>query len=129
MWSAFYNLLLGGATPEERSRVWRILVTTVLLVHLAWAWGMVPVVSKGFASVDSVENLQSTVQSIRVKQLLETVEKEKRNVCVHLTDGNTAALDYAVRKRDDLMREYKEVTGESPLVASCIELGVQGSAQ
>lgn len=129
MWGAAYNFMFGDFTPEEKTKIWRVLISSAFFVHIMYVCGWMPGISSGFASVDEVSRLQDTVESIQTKQLLEAIEKERRNACNHLAENNTAALDYAVRKRDELLREYKEVTGQEAQYVSCLELGIKVGEQ
>lgn len=124
MWGAIYNLLLGDSTPEQRTTVWRIAITLAFIVHVMVVYGAVPGIKTGFASKDGLAELQESVRDIQLTLLLDSIDHERRNACAHQYSHNDQALSYAVRKRDDLIREYKRLTGDNVPAVSCQELGV-----
>lgn len=123
MWSKLYDIAFGGMTPEQRTRVWRIFVTLAIVLHVMFVSGSIPGVASGFAPMSSVAKLSKTIESIQINQILEAIEKERRNVCKHRLEKNNAALAYSVRKRDELLTKYVKLTGQQAQPVTCQELG------
>ena len=123
MWSAFYDTLMGSMTPEQRTSVWRIFITLALAIHIMFVTGTLPGVTSGFASLSSVAQLSRTLDTIQTNQIIEQIEKERRNVCKHRAENNQAALAYSVRKRDEMLTKYKKITGLDAQAVTCRELG------
>jgi len=128
MWSSLYNLILGTATEEQKRMALQLLLILVLGSHIALACGFAPGIYAGFASRESVLRLEAKIENIQANQLLEAIDQEKRNVCRHVAEGNGAALNYSVKKRDELMREYNELTNQPVPPVTCEELGIRPPA-
>lgn len=117
-------LLLNDLTEEQKNAVWRFAIAAIICSHWFIVYDAVPGFETGFAKMETVNKLQVTIERVQQNQLLEAIEKERRNVCLHLKEDNKAALDYAVRKRNELMREYMELSGRAVEDVTCKELGV-----
>lgn len=127
MWSFLSTFFVGGLDEKQKDLLWKWGVTFLLSIHIAWACGLVPLAgsSVGFATVSTVAALEVSVNDIREKQLLDAIERERRNVCIHLKDRNNAAAQYARRQRDTFVEQYTLLTGHGPQPASCEELGIR----
>ena len=134
--------LMVDASPEDRSRTYRLFFRVVVAVHIAWACGLLaPLGMNGFVFAGEVDDkIQAAVEPIRAElgqvaaKVARTEEISKRiligQIAAQLRDLNRlrcTTSDHEVRRRmerdiEEGEQEYKALTGERNPLAACGEL-------
>ena len=134
--------LMVDASPEDRSRTYRLFFRVVVAVHIAWACGLLaPMGMHGFVFAGEVDDkIQSAVEPIRAElgQVSEKVARteaiSKRilvgQIASQLRDLNRlrcSTTDHDMRSRmekdiEEGEQEYKALTGERYPLPACKDL-------
>ena len=134
--------LMVDASPEDRSRTYRLFFRVVVAVHIAWACGLLaPLGMNGFVFAGEVDDkIQAAVEPIRaelgnVSEKVARTEAISKRILVgqiasQLRDLNRlrcSTTDHDMRSRmekdiEEGEQEYKALTGERYPLASCGEL-------
>lgn len=118
-----WDVLISTIPPESRVVVWRVLVTVIVLGHIAWACNLLPGVS-GFAlSEDLIRftnavNEQTTQIEGKVDRILELqivaeIERILRYKCM---SPNDPTLDSTLNR---LESDYRKLTGIPYMRPNC----------
>jgi hypothetical protein len=128
------SLLLADLAPEQRTAVWRIIVTFAIAWHITVASGWMPGVpgyvlesdyDKLSATVIQIEtNLTSAVNKLEISRLKEDIINAQERFCRAQKDGNTVAQRYALERRDELRDQWKDYFGTDFNLPTCQELGI-----
>lgn len=119
----FSNLLLGDLDQEQRTAVWRIGLTFLILGHVSWACGWLPGIS-GFAMAADYERLAGTVDKVTVSLLEKDIIQAQERFCLAIRDRNPEAQRYALDRRRKLMQQWLDLKDKPFALPTCQELGI-----
>ena len=119
--------LLGDATRSQRIVIWRTTILALFVAHMFWAAGIwLPGAEAGFVTKQQFGGLEKQVQRIEINQIAARIEIAQERVCKAALERNNDAVRYAVKQRNEHVREYRDLTHDVPVVPSCHDLGLNG---
>lgn len=123
------NAIEGSMAAKTRAVILLVVVTYVGL-HSAWAFDKLP----GFEGPakqsdinhlnDRIDTVNQKVDGVTIMILLDNVREQQRQICELMGKGNQSALTYATDLRDSLKEQYKDITGDYPVMSTCKEMGI-----
>lgn len=78
-WSGLVKTLNDSMTPGERVLVWRLTVTLLIGLHIAWAWSLIPGLD-GFVLKSEHTQLEHRVQTLIEEEVFGSVNSLKLEV-------------------------------------------------
>lgn len=93
-----------------------------IIMTTALAWGMIPLLFSGFASVAQVQDLASQQKDIRADQLAARITEARERQCYAQMEQNMPALGFATQQLNEYLNLYFKVTKQSYRVPGCDEL-------
>jgi hypothetical protein len=119
------DLTLGSLSPEARTALWRAGITVAIVVHIAWACGLLPMLD-GFAFAGDLEQAQAEIQA-----KLERLE-ESQNTLLRIALSQEICRIYSLRNASqgelqrqlqrslvDKQDQYMAIVGERYPLSEC----------
>jgi hypothetical protein len=117
MQSLLTDFLFKDMSTEQRTAVWRMGMTAVLVFHIALVHGCLPGVA-GFADAETVETIQVTM-------LEESIIEAQGRFCTSQMNENSEALPFTEQRRRRLAQKWLELKGAPFDMPSCAALGIR----
>lgn len=119
MLKEFMKLPLVGASAEAVGAVWRVLITLLLLVHIAFACGWLAAFGlPGFALAADFRALGDDVRTVQADVIDAQIFETRMRHCEATGDTRTALL----QRLNRLLLRYQELTGRPYPLPRCEDL-------
>lgn len=118
------DLLFADLDQAQRTAIWRVGITALLVFHVSWACGWVPGLP-GFAMATDYQVLSVKVNRVERSLLEKDLVEAQERFCNARAGGNITAQRYAEERRRRLSGEFRAVSVAPMSLPSCTELGIK----